>query len=128
MPDTYLPDVVDVAGCMIGAVEPDHLLDGSRIEPGDVLVGLGSQGLHTNGFSLARRVLRESGLGLDQPLPGGGGETVAEALLAPHRWYGPALEPELGGRRLHGLAHVTGGGIAGNLVRVLPDGCRARVV
>jgi phosphoribosylformylglycinamidine cyclo-ligase len=49
-------------------------------------------------------------------------------LLAPHRWYGPALEPELGGRRVHGLAHVTGGGIAGNLVRVLPDGCRARVV
>ncbi len=131
MPDTYLPGVVDVAGCMIGVADEGALLDGSRIVPGDTLVGLASDGLHTNGFSLARRVLEHSGLALDAPLPGGGGESVADALLAPHRWYGPALESELGseigGRRVHGLAHVTGGGIAGNLVRVLPDGCRARV-
>lgn len=123
MPDTYLNDVVDVAGCMIGWVDPTALRDGSAIQPGDVLLGIASAGLHTNGFSLARRVLSESGLDLGSPLPGGGGESVGEALLARHRWYGPALLPELAGPRVRAMAHVTGGGIAGNLVRVLPEGC-----
>jgi phosphoribosylformylglycinamidine cyclo-ligase len=143
MPDTYLPDVVDVAGCMIGVVERDALLDGSRVRAGDAVVGLASAGLHTNGFSLARRVLAATGLGLDAPLPGaplgapaadGSGSrsgsevvTVGEALLAPHRWYGPAFELALAERRIHALAHVTGGGIAGNLSRVLPDGLGAWV-
>ncbi len=125
MPDTYLEGVVDVAGCMIGWVDPASLRDGSAVRPGDVLIGLGSSGLHTNGYSLARRVLAESGLTLVSPLPGGSGETVGDALLAPHTWYGPALDVELGGRRVRAMAHVTGGGIAGNLVRVLPNGCRA---
>lgn len=127
MPDTYLPDVVDVAGCMIGEIEPRRLRDGAAVRIGDVLVGLGSDGLHTNGFSLARRVLERSGLALDAPLPGGAGETLVGALLAPHRWYGRAVEPLLDDDGLHALAHVTGGGIAGNLVRVLPEGCRAVV-
>lgn len=127
MPDTYLAGVVDVAGCMLGAVEPRALLDGSRIRPGDTLLGLGSQGLHTNGYSLARRVLERSGLGPGTPVPGGAGETLIESLLRPHRWYGPALAPLLDAGTVHGLAHVTGGGIAGNLVRVLPQGCRAVV-
>jgi phosphoribosylformylglycinamidine cyclo-ligase len=127
MPDTYRPGVVDVAGCMIGTVEAGALLDGSAVAPGDVVLGLGASGLHTNGYSLARRVLARSGLALDAPLPGAGGTTLADALLAPHRWYGPALAPELGGERVHALAHVTGGGIAGNLERVLPAGARARV-
>jgi phosphoribosylaminoimidazole synthetase len=127
MPDTYLPGVVDVAGCMIGTVRDGELLDGSRVRPGDVLLGLASSGLHTNGYSLARSVLAAAGLALEAPLPGGSGVSVGEALLAPHRWYGPALLPELGGPRVRALAHVTGGGIAGNLARVLPDGCRARV-
>ncbi len=125
MPDTYLEGVVDVAGCMIGWVEPSQLRDGSTILPGDVLLGLGSAGLHTNGFSLARRVLADSGLAITSPLPGGSGETIGDALLAPHRWYGPALDDELGRDRVRALAHVTGGGIAGNLVRVLPAGCHA---
>jgi phosphoribosylformylglycinamidine cyclo-ligase len=127
MPDTYLAGVVDVAGCMLGTVPEGRLLDGSAVRPGDVLLGLGAAGLHTNGYSLARAVLARSGLGLGDALPGGAGETLAEALLAPHRWYGPALGPLLEQGRVHALAHVTGGGIAGNLVRVLPEGCRARV-
>ena len=127
MPDTYLPGVIDVAGCMLGTVAPDRLLDGARVRAGDVVLGLGGSGLHTNGYSLARRVLAASGLALDQPLPGGEGERLGDALLAPHRWYGPALLPLLAAARLSALAHVTGGGIAGNLVRVLPEGCRARL-
>ena len=127
MPDTYAPAVVDVAGCMLGVVPAGGLLDGSAVRPGDRLLGLGAAGLHTNGYSLARAVLARAGLGPGHRLPGGGGETVGAALLAPHRWYGPALTPALEARRVHALAHVTGGGIAGNLVRVLPAGCRASV-
>lgn len=127
MPDTYLPGVIDVAGCMLGTVAPDRLLDGARVRAGDTVLGLGGSGLHTNGYSLARRVLAASGLALDQPLPGGEGERMGDALLAPHRWYGPALLPLAEQGRLRAMAHVTGGGIAGNLVRVLPEGCRARL-
>ncbi len=127
MPDTYLAGVVDVAGCMIGAADPALVLDGSRVRPGDRLLGLASEGLHTNGFSLARRVLQQSGLPLDAPLPGDPGRSVGEALLARHRPYLAALWPLLERGRLHALAHVTGGGVAGNLARVLPEGCRARV-
>lgn len=125
MPDTYVPGVVDVAGCMLGWVDERAMLDGSRVEPGDVLLGLAADGLHTNGFSLARRVVASSGLGLGDRLPRGGGETLGDALLAPHRAYGPALLPEVGGDRVHALAHVTGGGLASNLVRALPEGRRA---
>jgi phosphoribosylformylglycinamidine cyclo-ligase len=127
MPDTYREGVVDVAGCMLGVVEPGRLLDGSAVRPGDAVLGLAGDGLHTNGYSLARRVLAASGLALDAPLPGGGGTSVGDALLAPHRWYGPAVAPSLEAGRIRALAHVTGGGLAGNLVRVLPAGCRARV-
>ena len=127
MPDTYLPDVVDVAGCMIGAAEPAMLLDGSAVRSGDALLGIAANGLHTNGFSLARRVLEKSGLAPGDPLPGGAGETVGDALLARHRWYGPALMPAIQRGRVHALAHITGGGISGNLVRVLPEGCAARI-
>ena len=122
MPDTYLPGVVDVAGCMLGTVSPGALLDGSRVREGDRVLGLESAGLHTNGFSLARHVLAASGLELDAPLPAGAGTTLGEALLAPHRWYGRALLPRLADGGIHAMAHVTGGGIGGNLVRVLPEG------
>ena len=126
MPDTYLPGVIDVAGCMLGVLRGAPL-DGTRVRPGDRVLGIAGSGLHTNGYSLARRVLAASGLGLDDALPGGAGELVGEALLAPHRWYGPALLPLVEDGRVRALAHVTGGGIAGNLVRVLPAGARARV-
>jgi phosphoribosylformylglycinamidine cyclo-ligase len=127
MPDTYLPGVLDVAGCMLGVVAPERLLDGSRVRPGDVVLGVAGSGLHTNGYSLARRVLAAAGLSLDDPVPGGDGERLGDALLAPHRWYGPALLPLVEQGRIRAMAHVTGGGIAGNLVRVLPEGCRARL-
>ena len=126
MPDTYLPGVVDVAGCLLGTVDEGALLDGSRVRAGDVVLGLEGTGLHTNGYSLARRVLASSGLAPDAPLPGGRGESVIDALLAPHRWYG-RLGDALAGPEIHALAHVTGGGIAGNLVRVLPAGLAARL-
>jgi phosphoribosylformylglycinamidine cyclo-ligase len=126
MPDTYLPEVVDVAGCMIGAVPVDRLL-GQGARPGDRLLGLASAGLHTNGYSLARKVRAASGLGLGDPLPGGAGETLGAALLAPHRWYGRTLLQEIERGRVHALAHITGGGIEGNLVRVLEDGARGRI-
>ena len=125
MPDTYLPDVIDVAGCMIGRVTPSRFRDGSAVRAGDRILGLASDGLHTNGFSLARRVLAQSGRTLESALPGDEPRTIGDALLAPHRWYGRALEPLLDDSDLHALAHVTGGGLAGNLIRVLPDGCRA---
>ena len=131
MPDTYLPGVIDVAGCMLGTiarVDGSRVLsDGSRVLAGDVVLGLAANGLHTNGYSLARRVLADSGLALTAPVPGGAGESVGEALLAPHRWYGRSLLPLIEAERVHALAHVTGGGIPGNLIRVLPQGCRARV-
>ena len=127
MPDTYLPGVIDVAGCMLGTVGGSGPLDGARVSPGDRVLGLAGSGLHTNGYSLARRVLAASELALDRPLPGGAGESVGEALLAPHRWYGRALLPLVESGRIRALAHVTGGGIAGNLVRVLPAGVQATV-
>ena len=126
MPDTYLPGVVDVAGCMLGTVRPGGLLGVSEARVGDALLGLGSHGLHTNGYSLARRIVAATGTRLDAALPGAE-ITVGEALLASHRWYGPALMPLLEQGRVRALAHVTGGGIAGNLVRVLPEGTRARI-
>jgi phosphoribosylformylglycinamidine cyclo-ligase len=127
MPDTYLPGVIDVAGCMLGVVVGGAPLDGALVQPGDRVLGLAGSGLHTNGYSLARRVLSATGLGLEAPLPGGAGERLGDALLAPHRWYGKALLPLVEARAVRALAHVTGGGIAGNLVRVLPAGSRARV-
>jgi phosphoribosylformylglycinamidine cyclo-ligase len=127
MPDTYLPGVIDVAGCMLGVVVGGTPLDGTRVRAGDRVLGLAGTGLHTNGYSLARRVLADSGLALDAALPGGAGERVGDALLAPHRWYGKSLLPLVEAQAVRALAHVTGGGIAGNLVRVLPAGVRARI-
>ena len=127
MPDTYLPGVVDVAGCMLGAVMPENLLGVSAALAGDRILGLGSNGLHTNGYSLARKILSASGRTLDDRLPGGAGESLGDALLASHRWYGPSLVGPIAQRRVRALAHVTGGGIAGNLVRVLPDSVQAVV-
>ncbi len=127
MPDFYAPGEYDLAGFIIGVVERSGILDGSRVREGDVLIGLGSTGLHTNGYSLARKVVFEAmGLGVGDVLPGVG-KTVGEALLAIHRSYLPTIGPLLGTGEVHGLAHVTGGGIPGNLPRVLPQGLGARI-
>ena len=125
MPGLYQPGTYDLAGTIVGVVEEDRAIHGDAIRPGDVLLGYGSTGLHTNGYTLARRIVFDQmGLGLEDPL-GGTGRTVAEALLAVHRSYYRSVTPVLD--RLHGLAHITGGGIAGNLLRILPAECAATV-
>jgi phosphoribosylformylglycinamidine cyclo-ligase len=127
MPDLYPPGDYDLAGTIVGFVDRDKVVDGRTIRPGDELWALPSLGLHTNGYALARRIVAARGLAWDAPLPGAGGASVADLLLAPHRSYRAALWPLLERGLLAGLVHVTGGGIPGNLVRVLPEGCRAQV-
>jgi len=125
MPGLYQEGHFDLAGTIVGVVEEDEALHGDRIVPGDVLLGYASTGLHTNGYTLARRVIFERmGLRLDDRL-GDTGTTVADALLAVHRSYVASVAPVLG--RLHGIAHITGGGIGGNLSRVLPAGTAATI-
>jgi phosphoribosylformylglycinamidine cyclo-ligase len=126
MPGTYAEDDYDLAGFIVGVVERARALP-RGVREGDVLLGLPSSGLHTNGYSLARKVLFERmGLGVDTPVPELG-TTVGRALLAPHRCYRAALEPLLEGDEIHALAHITGGGFAGNIPRVLPEGLGARI-
>jgi phosphoribosylformylglycinamidine cyclo-ligase len=125
MPGLYRPGTYDLAGTIIGVVEEERAIHGAAIVPGDVLLGYASAGLHTNGYTLARRIIFERmGLRLGDAL-GQDGRTVADALLAVHRSYSRSVVPVLG--RMHGLAHITGGGIAGNLVRILPQDCMATV-
>jgi phosphoribosylformylglycinamidine cyclo-ligase len=125
MPGLYQPGTYDLAGTIVGIVEEDEAVHGEAIRPGDVLLGYASTGLHTNGYTLARRVVFEKlRLGLEDRLDDTG-RTVGEALLAVHRSYATSVMPVI--RQVHGLAHITGGGIAGNLVRVLPPGCEAIV-
>ncbi len=118
MPGLYTPPDYDLAGFIVGYVEEKRILGPQRVKPDDVLVGFPSSGLHTNGYSLARKIVSERlKLGMGDAFPGGGG-TVADVLLAEHRSYLSALKPVLD--RVHALAHVTGGGLPGNLDRVLP--------
>ncbi len=127
MPDFYAEGEYDLAGFITGVVEREKILDGSLVQTGDVLIALGSTGLHTNGYSLARKIVFDAmGLDVEDLLPGLG-KTVAEALLAIHRSYLPAVRSILASTRLHGLAHITGGGIPGNLPRVLGPGQGARI-
>jgi phosphoribosylformylglycinamidine cyclo-ligase len=120
MPGFYAPGEYDVAGTIVGVVDREKILDGSRIAAGDVALGLASAGLHTNGYSLARKVLfEELGLRPGDPLPGEE-VSVADALLAPHLSYLSALEPLLEDDLVHGMAHITGGGFSDNIPRVLP--------
>ncbi len=127
MPDFYERGEYDLAGFIVGVVERDAILDGSRVESGDLLVALGSEGLHTNGYTLARRIVfQRMGLTVHDPFPGEDG-TVADVLLQVHRTYLPSLRPELEGDAVRALAHVTGGGVPGNLPRILPAGLGARV-
>jgi len=125
MPDLYQPGHYDLAGSIVGVVEEDKALHGDRVTAGDQLIGYASTGLHTNGYTLARKIVFESmKLGIGDRFPETE-QSVGEVLLAVHRSYALALRPVLGD--VHALAHVTGGGIAGNLVRVLPPGVEALV-
>jgi phosphoribosylformylglycinamidine cyclo-ligase len=127
MPDIYKPGEYDLAGFMVGAVERKKLLDPRRVRPGDVLLGLASSGLHTNGYSLARKLLfGVAKLGADSYVPEIGNKIGAE-LLKPHRSYWPLLKNVLARRSVASMAHITGGGITGNLPRALPRNVRAIV-
>lgn len=127
MPDIYAADDFDMAGFCVGVVERKEIIDGSTAKPGDVVIGLASSGLHSNGFSLIRSAVFGQGqLAIDATVP----EletTVAQALLTPTRIYvKPVLAVlEQARKGIRGMAHITGGGIADNLVRVIPAGCRA---
>jgi len=123
MPGLYAGADFDLVGCIVGAVEKSKIIDGQTIVPGDTILGLPSSGLHTNGYSLARRVLGESKEVLDKHYVELG-KTLGEALLVPHRCYLQELKPLL--PLIKGLAHITGGGFSGNVPRILPSGIAAR--
>ena len=127
MPDFYQPKEYDLAGFIVGIVDEFKILGADRVQPGDVLIGLPSSGLHTNGFSLARKVFLEvAALSLESHVAELGRSVGAE-LLEPHRNYLPVLRELLAGDDLHAMAHITGGGIPGNLNRILPASLDARV-
>lgn len=127
MPGTYAEDDYDLAGFIVGMVDRKDVLPRPDIAVGDVLVGLPSAGLHTNGYSLARKVLIDQmGLNLDHQ-PAGLADTLGATLLAPHKSYLRALWPELKQKRIKALVHITGGGFEGNIPRVLPAGVGARL-
>ena len=126
MPGVYEGDELDIVGTIVGVVDHDQILDGAAITPGDAVLGLASAGLHTNGFSLARRVF--SGRSWEAPVRELGGQSLADALLAPHRSYlKEVLALRDAGITLRGLAHITGGGLIENPPRVLPPGAAFRI-
>src|SRR6185312_3628769 len=125
MPGIYTPPDYDLAGFIVGMVEEDAILGADRVQEGDVILGLASSGLHTNGYSLARRIVFERmGLAVDDPFPGEDA-SVADVLLRVHRSYLPVLRPVLG--HIHGMAHITGGGLPGNVNRTLTDTLDAEI-
>jgi phosphoribosylformylglycinamidine cyclo-ligase len=127
MPGFYNDGEYDVAGFITGVVDRDHVIDGHRIEPGDVILGLPSAGLHTNGYSLARKLLLEvAGHSVETFLDELDG-TVGAALLRPHLSYLRVLRDLLGRDMIKGLAHITGGGLLENIPRILPAGCAAEI-
>ena len=128
MPGFYAPGDYDVAGTIVGVVDEDRMVTASRVRPGMPLIGLPSTGLHTNGYSLARMVLFEmAGLAPGDSPPELEGLTISQALLAVHRSYLKAVAPLVRKGLAAGICHVTGGGIPGNLCRILPPGCGAVV-
>jgi phosphoribosylformylglycinamidine cyclo-ligase len=125
LPDLYHPGHYDLAGTIVGVVSEKKALHGNRVKAGDLLVAFPSSGLHTNGYTLARRIVFDVlKLNVNDQLPGTG-QTVADALLAVHRSYERVLRPHLQAGRINALAHITGGGIPGNLTRSLPKGTGA---
>jgi phosphoribosylformylglycinamidine cyclo-ligase len=127
MPDFYEPGEYDLAGFIVGMVDEDMRPGAHRVRAGDVLIGLESAGFHTNGYSLLRRLLFDRlGMSIGDRYPDSE-DSIADVLLRPHRSYAPTLLPLIADGRVRALSHITGGGVPENLVRVLPDGVRARV-
>jgi phosphoribosylformylglycinamidine cyclo-ligase len=126
MPQVYSGDEMDLAGFVVGAVERDQLLESSNVEAGDILVGVPSSGLHTNGFSLVRQVFNtDAEPNVLYRRFDGLNHQLGEELLVPHRSYYPLMEPVLG--LVNGLAHITGGGLPGKLPAIFPDGLAAEI-
>ena len=123
MPSVYHEGEYDLAGCIVGVMERKDAIDGKKIRAGDILIGIPSNGLHTNGYSLARKVLFEAAeMTVDQHVPELSGATVGEVLLKPHKPYSKEI---LGLRKkfeIKGIAHITGGGLQENILRILPKG------
>ena len=127
MPGMYAAGDYDLAGFCVGAVEREKVLTGAKIAPSDVILGLASSGVHSNGFSLVRRIIADNGWNLDDSLPSAEGRTLGEVLLEPTRIYVRSLLPLVQEGRIKGLAHITGGGLLENIPRVLPNGSHAVV-
>jgi phosphoribosylformylglycinamidine cyclo-ligase len=127
MPGVYRDGELDIAGTIIGSVARERVLDGRRISVGDKILALRSSGLHTNGYSLARRIVEAAGIGYDARPDALQGASVADALLAVHRSYLKLLWPLLEQDLLRGMAHITGGGLVDNVPRILPAGTAVRV-
>lgn len=127
MPDFYQPGEYDIAGFIVGIVDQNKVINGSTIQVGDVCIGLASNGLHTNGYSLARKVVFDVAKHRHDDPVAELGMTIGEALLKVHRCYAPLIFPLLEKHEIHGMAHITGGGLPGNLNRVLPEGCDAEI-
>ncbi len=129
LPGMYADGEYDLAGFAVGVVDKKKIIDGSRTVAGDVVIGVASSGLHSNGFSLARRVIEKMGLDMKAPFPGGDGKTVGETLLTPTRIYAKTVAALVAalGDDLRALSHITGGGLPENLPRVLPAGLGARL-
>ncbi|MDQ8163350.1 MAG: phosphoribosylformylglycinamidine cyclo-ligase [Gemmatimonadota bacterium] len=126
MPGVYTPPDYDLAGFIVGIVEESQVITSANVREGDALVALASDGLHTNGYSLARRIISDRlQLGVHDAFPDAGGATVADVMLKVHRSYLQCLKPVLG--HIHAMAHITGGGLPGNLNRALPETLDANV-
>jgi phosphoribosylformylglycinamidine cyclo-ligase len=127
MPSVYCDEEFDLAGCIVGVVDRDKIITGSKVAAGDVLVGLASSGLHTNGYSLARKVLLDKcGMKVDEYVPELG-KTLGDELLETHRCYYRPVSEVLANHDIHGIAHLTGGGFYDNIPRVLPADCQVTV-
>jgi len=129
MPDFYAKGEYDLSGFAVGIVKKDAVIDGKNIEAGDILIGLPSTGVHSNGFSLVRRVLARSGLSLNDQLPGNNGKplTLGEALMAPTVIYVKKVLDIISKGGVKGIAHITGGGFTDNIPRVFPDELGAKI-
>ena len=127
MPGMYSEDDYDIAGFTVGAVEKDKLIDCSKVAPGDVLVGIASSGVHSNGFSLVRKIIYDNNLNLNQKYEGTGDKTLGEVLLTPTKIYVKPVLEILKNADVHGIAHITGGGFDENIPRILPEGCGVEI-
>lgn len=127
MPGMYTEDDYDIAGFTVGAVEKDKLIDCSKVAPGDVLVGIASSGVHSNGFSLVRKIIYDKHLDLNKKYEETGDKTLGEVLLTPTKIYVKPVLEILKNADVHGIAHITGGGFDENIPRILPEDCGVEI-